>query len=130
MNKSVKIIVGALGGVIILFTAGVWYASATVDPIQLTKLLSTSVKTATGRDLKISGPVSLSFFPGISVSAERLSLSNATWASNPEMLTLNRIDLNIKMLPLLSKRIEVGSVKLTGLELHLQKMHQARQTGI
>ena len=121
MNKSVKIIVGALGGVIILFTAGVWYASATVDPIQLTKLLSTSVKTATGRDLKISGPVSLSFFPGISVSAERLSLSNATWASNPEMLTLNRIDLNIKMLPLLSKRIEVGSVKLAGLELHLQK---------
>ncbi len=121
MNKSVKIIVGAIGGVIILLAAGVWYASSTVDPVQLTKLLSTSVKSATGRDLKISGPVSLSFFPGISVSAERLSLSNATWASNPEMLTLNRIDLNIKMLPLLSKRIEVGSVKLAGLELHLQK---------
>jgi len=121
MNKSVKIIIGAVGGAIILFAAGVWYASATVDPVQLTKLLSASVKTATGRDLKISGPVSLSFFPGISVSAERLSLSNATWASNPEMLTLNRIDLNIKMLPLLSKRIEVGSVKLAGLELHLQK---------
>ena len=121
MNKLVKIIIGAVGGVIILLAAGVWYASATVDPVQLTKLLSTSVKTATGRDLKISGPVSLSFFPGISVSAERLSLSNATWASKREMLTLNRIDLNIKMLPLLSKRIEVGSVKLAGLELHLQK---------
>lgn len=121
MNKSVKIIIGAVGGAIILFAAGVWYASATVDPVQLTKLLSNSVKAATGRDLKISGPVSLSFFPGISVSAERLSLSNATWASNPEMLTLNRIDLNIKMLPLLSKRIEVGSVKLAGLDLHLQK---------
>ena len=121
MNKSVKIIVGALGGVIILFAAGVWYASATIDPVQLTKLLSTSVKAATSRDLKISGPVSLSFFPEISVSAERLSLSNAVWASNPEMVTVNRIDLNIKMLPLLSKRIEIGSVKLAGLELHLQK---------
>ncbi|MEN9862446.1 MAG: hypothetical protein RLZZ601_210 [Pseudomonadota bacterium] len=121
MNKTVKIIVGALGGVIVLLAAGVWYASSAVDPVQLTKLLTTSVKSATGRDLKISGPVSLSFFPGISVSAERLSLSNATWASNPEMLTLNRIDLNIKMLPLLSKRIEVGSVKLAGLELRLQK---------
>lgn len=121
MNKLVKLIIGAVGGVIILLAAGVWYASTTVDPVQLTKLLSTSVKAATGRDLKISGPVSLSFFPGISVSAERLSLSNATWASNSEMLILNRIDLNIKMLPLLSKRIEVGSVKLAGLELHLQK---------
>jgi uncharacterized protein involved in outer membrane biogenesis len=121
MNKTVKIIVGVLGGVIVLFTAGVWYASSTVDPVQLTKLLSTSVKAATGRDLKITGPVSLSFFPGISVSAERLSLSNASWASSAQMLTLKRIDLDIKMLPLLRKRIEVGSVKLAGLELLLQK---------
>ena len=121
MNKTVKIIVGALCGVIILLAGGVWYATSTVDPVQLTKLLSTSVKAATGRDLKISGPVSLSFFPGISVSAERLSLSNASWASHAEMLTLKRIDLDIKMLPLLSKRIEVGSMKLAGLELRLQK---------
>ena len=121
MNNSVKIIVGAVGGVVILLAAGVWYASTTVDPVQLTKLLSTSVKAATGRDLNIAGPVSLRFFPGISVSAERLSLSNTPWASNPEMLTLKRIDLDIKTLPLLSKRIEVGSVKLAGLELNHQK---------
>ena len=121
MKKSVKIIIGALGGTILLLMAGAWYAASAVDPVQLTKLLSTSVKTATGRDLKITGPVNLSLFPVISVSAERLSLSNASWASNPEMLTLQRIELNIKTLPLLSKRIEIGSVKLTGLELLLQE---------
>jgi uncharacterized protein involved in outer membrane biogenesis len=37
------------------------------------------------------------------------------------MLTLRRIDVSIKTLPLLSKRIEVDSVKLAGLELFLQK---------
>lgn len=121
MNKSVKIIITALGGATLLLLLGVWYASSTVDPVQLTKLLSTSVKTATGRDLKISGPVTLSFFPGISVSAERLSLSNASWASDSEMLTLKRIELDIKTLPLLSKRIEIGNVTLAGLDLHLQK---------
>jgi uncharacterized protein involved in outer membrane biogenesis len=121
MNKSIKIIIGAVGGTILLLVLGVWYAASTVDPVQLTKLLSTSVKAATGRDLKISGPVTLSFFPGISVSAESLSLSNASWASAPQMLTLKRIELDIKTLPLLSKRIEIGSVKLNGLELLLQK---------
>jgi AsmA family protein len=121
MSKLVKITISALGGVIILIAIGVWYAASTVDPVRLTKLLSSSVKTATGRDLKITGPVSLSFFPGISVAAEGLSLSNASWASDADMLTLKRIDLNIKTLPLLSKRIEVGSVKLAGLELFLQK---------
>ena len=121
MSKLVKITICTLGGAIILIAIGVWYAASTVDPVQLTKLLSSSVKTATGRDLKITGPVILSFFPEISVSAESLSLSNASWASDSDMLTLKRIDLNIKTLPLLSRRIEVGSVRLDGLELFLQK---------
>jgi uncharacterized protein involved in outer membrane biogenesis len=121
MSKLVKITISAIGSVIFLITIGVWYTASTVDPVKLTKLLSSSVKTATGRDLKITGPVSLSFFPVISVSAEGVSLSNASWASDSDMLTLKRIDLNIKTLPLLSKRIEVGSVKLAGLELFLQK---------
>ena len=121
MNKSLKIIITALGGAVLLLVSGVWYAASTIDPVQLTKLLSASVKTATGRELKISGPVSLSFFPGISVSAERLSLSNASWAANSEMLTLQRIELSIKTLPLLSKRIEISNMKLVGLDLLLQK---------
>jgi len=121
MSKLVKTTICALGGLIILIAIGAWYAASTVDPAQLTKLLSSSVKNATGRDLKITGPVRLSFFPGISVSAESLSLSNASWGSHSEMLTLKRIDLSIKTLPLLSKRIEVGIVKLVGLELFLQK---------
>ena len=121
MSKTVKIIIGTISAVFALLGLGAWYAASTVDPVQLTKLLSTSVKAATGRELKISGPVSLSFFPRISVSAERLSLSNAPWGSNPDMLTLKRINLDIKTLPLLSQRIEVGDVKLAGLELLLQR---------
>lgn len=100
---------------------GTWYAASSLDPAQLAKLLSSSVKTATGRDLKIAGPITLNLFPTISVSAEQLSLSNAPWAADPDMLTLKRIELGIKTLPLLSKRIEISSIKLNGLELFLQK---------
>lgn len=121
MRKSVKIIITALGAAILLLVLGAWYAASKVDPVQLTKLLSSSVKTATGRDLKINGPVTLSFFPGISVSVERLSLSNASWASDPGMLALRQIELDIKILPLLSGRIEIGNMKLAGLDLFLQK---------
>ncbi|OWS69219.1 hypothetical protein CBI30_10710 [Polynucleobacter aenigmaticus] len=121
MTKRLKIILIILGSFILLGGVGTWYAASAVDPIKLTKVLASSVKAATGRDLKIAGPVTLSFFPRISVSAERLSLSNAPWATAPEMLILNLIELDIKTLPLLSKRIEIASVKLSGLELFLQK---------
>jgi uncharacterized protein involved in outer membrane biogenesis len=121
MNAKLKIVLSVLGGLILLGGFGTWYAASSVDPAQLAKLLSSSVKTATGRDLKIAGPMTLKFFPMISVSAEQLSLSNASWASNSEMLTLKRIELGIKTLPLLSKRVEINSIKLNGLELFLQK---------
>lgn len=121
MNAKLKIVISVLGGLILLVGAGTWYAASSVDPAQLTKLLSSSVKTATGRDLKIAGPITLNFFPTISVSAEQLSLSNASWASNSEMLTLKRIELGIETLPLLSKRVEINRIKLNGLELFLQK---------
>jgi hypothetical protein len=121
MTKRFKIIFSILLSILFLGGVGAWYIASAVDPVKLTTLLVSSVKSYTGRDLKIAGPVSLSFFPRISVSAERLSLSNAAWADAPEMLTLNRIELNIKMLPLLRGRIESANVELSGLELHLQK---------
>ena len=121
MSKRFKIIFSILFSTLFLGVVSMWYIASAVDPVKLTTLLVNSVKSSTGRDLKIAGPVSLSFFPRISVSAERLSLSNATWADTPEMLTLNRIELNIKILPLLRGRVESANVKLSGLELFLQK---------
>ncbi|WP_114636667.1 AsmA family protein [Polynucleobacter necessarius] len=91
-----------------------------VNPTQLTKLLSSSVKEATGRELAIAGPVSLSVFPTISVKAEQVSLSNATWASNTNMLTLKQIELDVRLMPLLKGSIEIGRIGLLGLQMNLQ----------
>lgn len=99
---------------------GAWYAASFINPTQLTKLLSSSVKDATGRDLKIAGPVNLNLFPSISVKAEQVSLSNAAWASNPNMLTLKQIELDIRLLPLLKGMVEISRIGVTGLEANLQ----------
>ena len=107
-------VVLALGGL------GAWYAASSIDPIQLTKLLSSTVKASTGRDLRISGPVRLSIFPSIGVKAEQVSLSNASWASDSQMLSVKQIELDVKLFPLFAKRVEVSKINLAGLEVHLQ----------
>lgn len=99
---------------------GAWYASSFVNPAQVTKLLSSSVKEATGRELKITGPVSLSLFPSISVKAEQVSLSNASWASNPDMFIFKQIELDIRILPLLKGSVEISRIGVRGLEANLQ----------
>ena len=99
---------------------GAWYAASSINPGQLTKLLSSSVKDATGRELTIAGPVSLSLFPSISVKAEQVSLSNASWASNPNLLTFKHIELDIRLFPLLIGSVEISRIGISGLEANLQ----------
>ena len=111
---------------LVLAMGGAWYAISTINPAQLTQLLSSSVKAATGRDLKIAGPVSLTIFPSIGVKAEDVSLSNASWASGSDMIKLKQIDIGIRLLPLLSKRIEITRINLNGLDAHLQSNAEGR----
>ena len=120
MTKKIKIFLLVLVTALGLAGAGIWYAAANVDPAQLTQLLSSTVKANTGRNLKIAGPIKLSFFPNLAVSADQVSLSNAAWASNPNMVDVQNIALMIKWLPLLSKKIEVDSIALNGVILTLQ----------
>jgi len=120
VNKTLKISLIAFFVCIAIAGLGAWYAASFINPTQLTKLLSSSVKESTGRNLKITGPVSLNLFPSISVKAEQVSLSNASWASNPNLLTLKEVELDIRLLPLLKGSVEISRIGLSGLEANLQ----------
>lgn len=120
MNKTLKISLIAFSAFVAIAALGIWYASSFINPAQLTKILSTTVKESTGRDLQITGPVSLSLFPSISVKAEHVSLSNATWANNPNLVTLKQIELDIRLLPLLKGSVEISRIGLEEVEVHLQ----------
>lgn len=120
MSKTLKIILIILSTILALAGLGAWYAASSINPAQLTQLLSSKVKDATGRELKIAGPVSLTIFPSIGVKAEQVSLSNATWASDSQMLFLKHAELEVKLFPLITGNVEISSINLAGLEAHLQ----------
>ena len=120
MSKPLKIFLIVLISIVGIGSLISWYAVSSINTVALTKFLSSSVKEASGRDLTISGPVSLTFFPSIGLKAEQVSLSNADWACDPQMLSLKQVELDIKLLPLFAKRVEIGSISVHGLILHLQ----------
>ena len=99
---------------------GLAYLGTLISPAKLTQMLVLEVREATGRELTIAGPVRLGFFPRIAVSAEQVSLSNAAWAKSPQMASLEKVALEISLLPLLSRRIEISSIQLAGLTLNLE----------
>ena len=120
MSRPLKIALIALGALIASLVIGITYLSTLISPAKLTQMLVLEVREATGRELTIAGPMRLGFFPKIAVSAEQVSLSNAAWAKTPQMASLEKVALEISLLPLLTGRIEVNSIQLAGLILNLE----------
>ena len=120
MSRSLKRVLIALGALIAALLIGLAYLNTLISPAKLTQMLILEVREATGRELTIAGPVSLSFFPKIAVSAGQVSFSNAPWAKSPQMASLEKVALEVSLLPLLSGRIEVNSIQLAGLTLNLE----------
>jgi len=80
---------------------------------QITEL----VKNKTGRTLQIKGNIALAFYPQISLDVENISLSN--YLAESKFAEINKLQLAIKLLPLLYQHIEIESVFLDNLELNL-----------
>ena len=124
MAKKIKILLLVILALIIVGVLGIWYAISSIDQTQLTRLIGSSVKEATGRDLKIAGPVHLTIFPSVGLTAQDISLSNAAWATDPYFVKAKKLDVNIHLLPLFSQRVEINRVELNGVEVFLQSNTQ------
>ena len=81
--------------------------------------LIAAVKQATGRDLSIEGPVHIGILRGVSLEAHTVSLSNAPGAPDAAMLTLAKLDVGLKLIPLLSGDVEITRLILTSPVVHL-----------
>lgn len=69
--------------------------------------LIAEVKSATGRDLKISGPVHLSVLPHLAIAAEQVSFSNAAGAQSKDMMTLGSLQVEVELFPLIKETVVV-----------------------
>lgn len=69
------------------------------------------VKARTGRDLIVAGPASFAIYPGLGVSLQDVSLS-APPGMTGQVVTMKALNVSVKALPLLSRKVEVDSLIL------------------
>ena len=107
MPRAVWIVLGAVAGLVALLLIGVAIAVATVDPNRFVAPLASRVKAETGRDLTVQGPVDIKLSLEPKVLLPGVAFGNAPWSKTREMLTAKRVEAQIALLPLLSRRFEV-----------------------
>jgi len=89
------------------------------DEARLKQIATEQVRAQTGRELEISGPLKLDFFPGVSLVAEDVRLSGPEDYDGPDLFTADQFRMSMKLLPLLSGRVETGDIGLEQAEVNI-----------
>lgn len=67
---------------------------------------------ATGHKLTVKGPLSLQFFPTFKLAASDVTITGSPWAQSSATVRIKELDIAVKLLPLLSRRIEIERLAL------------------
>lgn len=106
------LVVGALGlGVVIAAGASVLLLNPPTDLIRDQAVAA--VKARTGRDLVISGPARLTLYPSLGVTLNDVSLSAPPGMGGAPTVEMASLDVSVKLVPLISRRVEVSRLVLT-----------------
>jgi AsmA protein len=81
---------------------------------------------ATGRKLTIDGPVRLSLLPSVALVASDVALSNAPGARDPAMVTLAKLEIAVRLMPLLSGELAIDRFVIEKPVIHLEVDRQGK----
>ncbi len=117
-----RLIIG-LVVLIVVLVGGFIAAVVTLNAIDWSKYqepIAAAVRDATGRELRFGGSLNINIGLSPGISANGVRLQNAPWASRADMLTVDNVEVHLKLLPLIFGQVEVSRIELIGLDLLLE----------
>ncbi|MCE9942311.1 AsmA family protein [Aeromonas rivipollensis] len=116
MKKIIYILLGLTLAAVVAIAALV----SLVDPNQFKPQLAEQVRKSTGRELVMEGDIGWRFWPSLGLSLEKVQLRNPAGFAEPDLLRFAQGDASVALLPLLSHKLEIGKVTLSGAHLFIQ----------
>ena len=88
--------------------------------------ISEQVEKSLGRDVTIAGDVDVSVFPRVSANVSDVTLNNPAGFTGDPFVTMDALSAKVKLLPLLSKRVEIDSFELVSPTITLIKTAEGK----
>ncbi len=106
---------------ILLFAGSALFLGRFVDPNKFKGRISQLVYAKTGQVLVINGKMQWSLFPWVGLKANDLTYYNPPSFTPKTFIAAKGMDIKVKLLPLITGKIEVGNVTLNHATLNLIK---------
>ena len=120
MKRLVKILGTVIFSLIIIIAIGGYLFVRNFDLNQYKSYVEDIVSKQLGRKLAINGNafVGISLIPTLVV--EDVELANASWATQSQMIKVQRLEIKLSLLPLLHKQVVIDNVELVSPEIYLE----------
>ncbi len=121
MGRIFKLVGMVFAAVLVLFVALMLGLSLLVDPNDYRDDIAAAVERTTGRELTIAGDLELQIFPRLRIAVGEATLGNAPGFGAEPFARIESARLQLALLPLLSRRVEIDEARLEGLVLNLAR---------
>jgi len=127
MRTLPKILLGAVGAVVVVFAAIAIAVAFVFEPNDYRPFLVDSVEKATGRDFALDGDLGLKLFPCCGVSIGSAKLGNPPGFPDEAFASIESASVSVKIWPLLTRReVMIGTVSLDGVDARLTELADGR----
>ncbi len=126
MKTLLKALGALLAVIVVLVVAAAVIVPMVLDPEDLKARLVSEVREQTGRELRIGGEIGVSVFPWLGLELGAVELGNAPGFAAPFFARSEQVSVRVKLMPLLERRLEMDTVTVRGLALHLARDARGR----
>jgi len=116
MTKIFKI----LASILILVVIALGVIISQIDVSDYKQDIITLVANETGRDFKIDGDIQLAISLIPTLIIEEVSFGNADWGASEPLLKAGRLEVEVSLIPLLSKTLVIKSLTLDDTQILLE----------
>lgn len=93
---------------------------------RVAQVAADQLRLVTGRDVKITGDISMTFWPVLGANVGGLEVGNAEWSEQGPMLTAENASIGVEMGALLGGEIRITHIKATSPTIRLESKADGR----
>ncbi|MEO0126275.1 MAG: AsmA family protein [candidate division WOR-3 bacterium] len=120
MKKILKILGIIIGVLVLIFVIGYIAISSFLTPAYIRSIVEKISSQAINYPVEI-GNVSLKLGFKIAIGIDRLSLKNPPNFTDRKMVNIEKINLNLKLLPLFRRQIVINSISINGAVINIER---------
>jgi len=120
-----RLLIGLLAVGLIFLTA-IFALPSLVPTDSYRDHLESELSRVLARDVVIAGDINVSTFPVLKIETGQISLSNPASFSEAKFIDLTSMSANVRLWPLLKKRVEISAITLQSPDIRLEKQSDGR----